>query len=295
MNWLADNPVGKALVYVSGALLLVAVIMTIAWSLPLKVAGGDGLADEGGDQAAVAQAREIAALNELQVINQRPVFNENRLPVIRDRGSESEDPSDIDTTIEVQGAPEVNLTGVIITPELKIATLTPTSGQEESVMAHEGEGLVGEYVGWKVAEVHPRTVLLMSNDGQQLSLELQVHDETIKEPPKPVAAPAPAQDAAAQAAALAQAAAARQEAPPVVPEGEQQSRAEQIRQRIAERREQLRLEQEAREAQLQREQAPASGAEQGQATSGRSTYQNAIRDLMRGNRKSDESKDSNNG
>lgn len=279
MKWLADNPVGRALVYTSGGLLLLAVILTIAWSLPVKVDEGGSSAEAGETRSDTVVAREIASLNELQVINQRPVFNENRLPAI-DPVEVGEGP--IDTTIEVKGAPDVKLTGVIITPEMKIATLTPASGTDENVVAHEGEALTGEYVGWSVAEVSARTVMLTSSDGQQMQLELQVHDVAIKEPPKPVAA-VPPQDSAALAAAQAEAAA--QQPPPVGEDGQPLSRAEQIRQRIAERREQLRQEQEAREAQISREQAPT----------GRQNYQNAIRDLMNRGRKNDDSTKDGNG
>lgn len=280
MNWLQDNPVGKALLYLSGALLLVAVIITIAWSLPVNVDGAEALTDERGGQESVTVARDLTALNDLQVINQRPVFNENRLPAVdEDEGGEG----DLDTSIEVTGAPDVKLTGVIITPEMKIATLTPASGSQENVMAHEGESLVGEYVGWAVAEVNPRAVLLRSKDGQDLQLELQVHDSAIKEPPKPVPAPATTSETAAQPAVV------RQETPPLNSNAESISRAEQIRARIAERREQLRLEQEARESQLRQERGEAPGGSN--AAPARSAYQNAIRGLMQGGGKKDGNKD----
>ena len=103
----------------------------------------------------------------------------------------------------------------------------------------------------------------------------------IKEPPKPVAA-APGQDPASLAAAEK----AVDQAPVAAGEdGEPVSRAEQIRQRIAERREQLRQEQEAREAQVSKERTPASS---------RTNYQNAIREMMkRGNKDSESEEDSN--
>jgi len=177
----------------------------------------------------------------------------------------------------------VKLTGVIITPDMKIATLTPASSSIESVMAHEGESLVGEYVGWRVGTVNPRTVVLTSNDGQQLKLELQVHDTAIKEPPKPVAMAqqAVAPNTAGQASP-------DQVPPPVGEDGQPLSRAEQIRQRIAERREELRLEQEARAANTQ---TPAQKPEQGGGANKppqtRSAYQDAIRNMMKRNKDDD--------
>jgi len=281
VNWLPDNPVGRALVYVCGALLLLVIIMAIIWSLPVSVdTAGLG---EGEDEATdtVLVARDIASMNELQVINQKPLFNENRLPEIVVEDDNSGD--DIETEITVTGAPDVKLTGVIITPDMKIATLTPASSSIESVMAHEGESLVGEYVGWRVGTVNPRTVVLTSNDGQQLKLELQVHDTAIKEPPKPVAR---AQQAAAPNAAGQ--ASPDQVPPPVGEDGQPLSRAEQIRQRIAERREELRLEQEARAANTQ---TPAQKPEQGggadKPPQTRSAYQDAIRNMMKRNKDND--------
>ena len=90
-----------------------------------------------------------------------------------------------DAAIAVKGAPDVRLTGVIITPSVRIASLTPADGKLEGVMAHEGESLTGEYVGWTVSKISPRNVVLESRDGEKLDLDLQVHDVTLKEPPKP--------------------------------------------------------------------------------------------------------------
>ena len=235
MNWLQDNPIGKALVYVCGVLLMMVIIMAIVWSLPVSVdvTGAEAQEDETTDKVPVA--REIVNINELEVINQKPLFNENRSPEI----DEIEDDSEVveDTAVTVRDAPDVRLTGVIITPELKLATLTPSDSDLENVMVYEGQALVGEYLGWKIGKVNPRTVDLRSNDGQQLTLDLQVHETKIKEPPKPVAA---VQSAPAEEGEVGE-------------EGQPLSRAEQIRQRIAERREELRIQQEPQQDQDQPE------------------------------------------
>lgn len=286
MNWLQDNPLGRVLVYVCGALLLLVLIMTIIWSLPVSVStAGPGTGEDEATDA-VLVAREIVSMNELQIINQKPLFNENRLPEIVAADDDADGQMAEDLTVAVTGAPDVSLTGVIITPDMKIATLTPAGSAGESVMAHEGESLIGEYVGWKVEEVSPRAVVLTSNDGQQLELELQVHDVTIKEPPKPVAVAAVAQQAAAQKAAGM--AASGQEPPPIGEDGQPLSRAEQIRQRIAERREELRLEQEARAANTQTQaQQPEQGGAVERPAQTRSAYQDAIRNLMKRKKDSD--------
>jgi len=268
MKWLQDNPLGMALAGISGGLVLIAALMAIVWTLPV-VPGTAGTATrQGADTDTALIARPPGALSEFQVINEKPVFNESRLPVIAatDSGERLED-----NTIEIQSAPEVRLTGVIITPDLRIASLTPKKGKQESLMAHEGEPLTGEFAGWEVSSVEPRNVVLESRDGQLLELDLEINDRTIKEPPKPE--PVALTRAAADTAAPGK-------------DGEPLSRAEQIRERIAERRAELRREQEDQEAQNRRPQRKQPPARQvpSQASKGQE-YQNAIRALMGNNNK----------
>ena len=115
----------------------------------------------------------------------------------------------------------------------------------------------------------PRTVVLESRDGQKLELELQVHDVKIKEPPKPVVAAKPAAAEGEQ---------------PAGEDGQPLSRAEQIRQRIAERREELRREQEEQQAQRESNVKAVEGTK-----SVPQNYQNAIRAMM--NKSKDKSSD----
>ena len=256
MNWLQDNPVGMVLASIGGVFVLLALGMAIIWTLPVPVKIDEAQTGEKGAADTVIAAAQVADMGELKVINEKPVFNESRLPVIVEvNGGEGLE----DVMVAVKDAPAVRLTGIIITPEMKIATLTPSSGGAENVMAHEGQSLTGEYVGWYVGKVNPRTVVLESSDGQRLELDLQVHDTTIKEPPKPVMVATAAQAASGQGGQAAG------------EQGQPLSRAEEIRQRIAERREELRLEQEEKQAR-----APRCS---GQATA-RSGYQAAIRNMM---------------
>lgn len=272
MKWLHDNPVGMALLSISGLMLLLVLAMSIIWGLPVSAEGNAPGNNENSGTDTLVAAPPVSELEQLEVINERPVFNESRRPVIvaaEDAGDQQ------DQTIEVQDAPEVRLTGIIITPDVKVITLTPANNELENVIAREGESLTGEYVGWRVGSIDPRAVVLESSDGQQLELELQVHDQTIKEPPKPVVATP--------------AIASQDGQPPIGEDGQPLSRAEQIRQRIAERREELRLEQEERQAQEQ-----ASQAEPAQQ-SGRSKYQDAMRNLLNRPGKDKESDDKKDG
>ena len=208
--------------------------MAIVWNLPVSTDSAGAETEAVPDNQVSLATSQIGTLGEYKVINEKPIFNVSRLPVITEIDDEA---AEEDATIEVKDAPDVRLTGIVITPGLKIASLTPADTNIKTVMAHEGESLTGEFVGWQVTAVNPRAVVLESRDGQSLELDLQVHDVKIEEPP-PVVVKAPASKAQA---------AAGQEADEMGEDDEPLSRAEQIRQRIAERREELRLEQEAQQ------------------------------------------------
>ena len=264
MKWLQDNPLGMILASFIGVLVLFALGMSIVWNLPVSVETTSAGTELTTDDDTNKVARQIGTLSEYLVINEKPVFNESRHPVIE----EVEDEASVEEgVIEVKDAPDVKLTGVVITSSKKIASLTPADTDIDTVMAHEGESLTGEFVGWQVAEVNPRAVVLRSRDGQSLALDLQVHDVAMKAPPAPVA-PVPS-------AAPPDTGAGGEEDEPL-------SRAEQIRQRIAERREELRLEQEAKKA----EDGIPSAAKS-------SDYQSAIRAMMKKNSKDSDSYDKN--
>ncbi|MCP4048194.1 MAG: hypothetical protein GY732_19635 [Gammaproteobacteria bacterium] len=265
MKWLQGNPLGIALVAVGGLLALLALGMAIAWNLPIAVDADDMVTDNVVDDLTPLAAEDAGSLNDYRIVDERPVFNESRQPEIIEVEDVTEQTTD--NAIVVKGAPEVKLTGVIITPAMKIASLTPVDTSQESVMAHEGQSLTGEYVGWQVNAVNPRDVVLRSNDGRQLELELQVHDVAIKEPPKPkpVAKAAKAGQSKQTEADKAKSGAGDDEEP--------LSRAEQIRQRIAERREELRREQEAQGQQTDEGKSQASRSRPANSSN---AYQNAI-------------------
>lgn len=285
MKWLQDNPLGMALAGISGVFVLFAAVMAVLWTLPVSMdtAEINEEGNTGGDAVLIAHTAD--ALSEFQVINEKPVFNVSRLPLI--------DPIDEsgleeDATVAVKDAPDVKLTGVIITPSMRIASLTPADDNLESVMAHEGQPLTGAYVGWVVSSVGPRNVVLESRDGQKLELDLQVHDVKINEPPKP------------EPVAKAEADSDGQE---LGEDGEPLSRAEQIRQRIAERREELRREQEDKQLNdgqaggLRDRDRPSQrqpGADN-QKASEQQDYQSAIRALMNKKPKDKASNDNNDG
>lgn len=251
-GWFEDNPLGVALASVAAALLLILLLLAVAWSLPPRAADpGDGEDGQGLD-ARVPELAPAPPIEQFAVINERPVFNESRRPEYpgdeEEAGAEGEEIAET-----VVDAPDVELSGVVITPSVRMATLKP-KGAAESLIALEGSPLEGNYGSWQVSTVEPRSVVLRAGDGREVRLELQVHDRVIAEPPKPppgMPATTQAGDAAGE-------------------DGQPLSRAEEIRQRIAERREELRRAQE--------ENAPPP----------RPSYNNAIQQLIQGKRTEDE-------
>ena len=259
MKWLQDNPLGTALLAAIGVFLLISLSLVIVGALPVSTEIEAVIAEETSETEAVNVVSEAGPLRDYQVINEKPVFNISRLPAteVLDVDGSADDES-----IAIKDAPEVKLTGVIITPGVRIASLKPVQGKQESVMAREGEALTGEYVGWQVSSVQPRNVVLESRDGQKLELELQVHDIKIEEPPKPKPAAKTAQ------------AENEQRGEEVSEDGEPLSRAEQIRLRIAERREELRREQEEQQAQQELDEDSDAQSSKPQ------DYQSAIRAMI---------------
>ena len=253
MKWLQNNVLGVILASACGFLLLVAILL--AW-MGTRPASGivPGEAELDLAMADRADPEELGPLGRYRVVTDRPLFNQTRRPTIDIE--ESEQAEGGEQQAEVTEAPQVNLTGVVITPELRLVSLTPSGGGEPLVFG-EGSPMRGEYNGWTVSQVLPRSAVLESSRGGKVELELMVHDEKIKEPPKVIpASPSPAEG--------------QQDDLEEGQEDERLSRAEEIRQRIAERREQLR--QEAAENR--------AGQDADTDERGASAYASAIRNLM---------------
>ena len=258
-QWFEQNPLGTILGGVSAFLVVVGLVLTFAWS---------GAADSGVDPSdATADALPslpdepdaLGPLSNYQVVNNRPLFNDTRRPIaIQEIEVEPEEVLAVPEEQGVSAPPRVRLTGVVITPEERIVTLTPENGGEALVI-RQGMPLEGEYFGWTVGEVRPRGVDLRSDRGQSIQVELAVHDRMIAEPPKP------RPSANGESAAMSEGGAAEGDAP-----AETRSRADEIRERIRQRREQLRDEAQ----QNQRD-------EEDQEAARRNAYRNAIQSLMK--------------
>jgi hypothetical protein len=265
LKWLEDNPLGMALSALCGLLLFALLVLTLLASLPaptvaIPASQGEG---EGLQLPVLAQNLPVASY---AIITERPLFNENRQPAPHD-GDSTVEPVPLD---EPSGAPEVELSGVVITPTLRLVTLKRTN-DAKSLVAFEGKPLEADFGSWQVSSIQARAVTLTSGSGEELQLELKVHDAKIEEPIQPVRA----KKKEAQAGGKSPAAGENSEAEPL-------SRAEEIRQRIAERREELR-----REAELEGQagaQSDDQSADQDGDEADKESYQQAIQGLMGRNR-----------
>ncbi|MEJ2385211.1 MAG: hypothetical protein P8Y54_12610 [Xanthomonadales bacterium] len=252
IGWLESNPVGKVLASISAGLLVVLALLALAWSLPPSASSGDGEDDEGALSVQVPGLAATAPIETFSVITERPVFNESRQPEFFEETDEEKlaenEAAAANADVE---PPEVTLSGVVITPTQRIVILQP-KGAEESLIALEGNPLEGDFGSWEVKSIEPRSALLTSGSGEEVRVDLQIHDAMIAEPPKP---PPTARSDDGDAAAA---------------DGDDRplSRAEEIRQRIAERREELRRAAEENE----------------QAQPRRPAYNAAIQQLIQGKR-----------
>lgn len=234
---LENNTLGLVLASLCGFLLLACLGLAVFWVMPPSVGGGDENVTEEAPSGTIVALKSALPMEEYSVISERPIFNEDRRPapvILVDDDDDDDGPP-----VEDVGAPDVQLAGVIITPSLKMATLR-SKEHEQSLVAFEGQPLEGDFGTWQVSRIDARRVTLASADGEELQLELQVHDAPIKEPPKPVAREPEAEVAEEGGEQPAEGAAESDE--------EALTRAEEIRQRIEERREQLRQAAESRDS-----------------------------------------------
>ena len=250
IKWLESNPLGVTLASVGGGLAVIALLLAVVLALPPSVPASDGDRQETVLALDVPELDDSEPLETYSVITERPVFNASRQPIIEeDLAGEGEE-----LVEEEVDAPEVELAGVIITPSIRMVTLR-SKDQSESLVAFEGQPLEGNYGTWHVSHIEPREITLSSADGEELQLTLQVHDIKIEQPPEME------KDESSEASESAKQAGDGDSDEPL-------SRAEEIRQRIAQRREELRRAAEDKE----QDQAPSVD------------YRQAIQSMVSGSR-----------
>jgi hypothetical protein len=222
IKWLESNPLGVTFASVCGGLLVILLLLAVLWALPPSVPAADEEREETVLALDVPELDDSEPLETYSVITERPVFNLSRLPIIEDDlGDEDEQLAEEDVD-----APEVELAGVIITPSIRMVTLR-SKDRSESLVAFEGQPLEGNYGTWQVTHIEPREITLSSDKGEELQLKLQVHDVKIEQPPELET------DKSEETSSSAGQAENGDSDQPL-------SRAEEIRQRIAQRREELR-------------------------------------------------------
>lgn len=164
-------------------------------------------------------------------IIERPVFFPDRqLPVAEVAQSE-------DSSEEAEAEPAVDpidplkavVAGIIIAPDYRAALVNDQVAGEVEIL-QEGMSLKGDQAPWRLTEIEPERVRFVSSDGQETDLALKVHTD-----------------------GLAMGSSGRSDGGDGGDEGETaddpQSRADLIRQRVAERRAELRARAQRRAAQ----------------------------------------------
>lgn len=111
---------------------------------------------------------ELPTKSEYAQVTARPLFNEDRRPEQRD-DTQQQDAEAIAAEEAPSELPPLSLTGVIITPEKRIAMLRNTKNRE-FVTLKEGEPLEG----WTLEEVSNRRIVFATG-AQQEVVELEVY------------------------------------------------------------------------------------------------------------------------
>lgn len=253
-SWAEDNPIGISLIAVCCVMVVVALLLGVVWRQPpLATVDGEAVSDA-PLQLDLPQLEGSEPLEQYTVITERPVFSPDRQPRLVEETEDREaNNEEVDEEVD---EPEMVLSGVVITPSIRMVTLQP-KGAGESLVAFEGQPLEGDYGSWQVSHIEPRKATLSSANGHTMLLELQVHDTAIAAPKKTEKPKAEKSSGEKDGAAADDG-------------GEKQlTRAEEIRQRIAERREELR---QAADDKAQQEEGEAKPA----------NYQSAIQSMIRG-------------
>jgi general secretion pathway protein N len=134
------------------------------------------------------EAVALAPQPEYHEISDRPLFNEDRKPSPLDDTKEGE-------VVQPNQPLNVTLTGVIITPQVKLAMLKDNA-KNEPISLHEGMPLPGEQSTWTVVEIQARKIILKSgtNETNELPLDVAAVTPPATTPrtnPQPAAVPPP--------------------------------------------------------------------------------------------------------
>lgn len=180
-----DNPLGIILLSTAGILLLLVLALPfLSGGVPKDKAIPVSI--EGQIEYEALQISKLEPIEEFAVIKQRPLFNDDRKPIVGLSDELGEDDMLLD--VEPVGPLKAKLTGVIITKEQRIAMLLD-QGSKITVSAAEGESLDGDLSGWSVEKVEARNVSLINQQGEVADLELVMFTQSLgNAPDKPTRA-----------------------------------------------------------------------------------------------------------
>ena len=185
--------------------------------------GQDGTGVSDAELAALGF--ELPSFQRYVEMQNRPLFNDDRrpTPVI-----EEAPPEVVDKGTPVSPV-DVTLTGIIITETSRLAIVQDNKSKSALVL-REGMPLKGDQAAWVLRKVEPRKVTF-DGGGEPTEISLALNTKAMQAPTRP--APARAAPAAAPAEGNTE---------PGDPQATAQTRAEEIRRKIEERRRQMREE-----------------------------------------------------
>lgn len=224
---LKNNFIAMVLLGTAGFVLLLGLLMQLTSGIDLDRDGST----EGGVLAGEHTQQGLSLPAEIEkyaVIGERPLFNTSRRPIALEDPAPAED---FDASNEVQPL-NAALTGVVIVDDRMIVVLQDNDSKQ-FVRTSLGEGMDGVFADWRVEKIGPRSVTLTSFAGESIQLDMQVAQTT---------APPPAATPQASSAQDNQRTAREKYQQAIMDAGKDnnnESRAEEIRRRIAERRAQL--------------------------------------------------------
>jgi hypothetical protein len=221
---LKSNVIAQGLLGFAGLILLTAIAMQLTSDVDLDAATAGVTAP--GETFEESNYTLPAALEDYAEIDLRPIFNSTRQPI--EAGAVA---VDLDENVK---APPLNaaLAGVIIVEDRMIVVMQDND-TKQFVRTSVGAGMKGPFADWRVEEIGPRSVTLSSFDGESMQLDMQIAATTPAAPPQ-------SEQSRREDEARAEAAEQYQQA--IMNAGQtdnNESRAEEIRRRIAERRAQL--------------------------------------------------------
>jgi len=184
-------------------------------------------------------AYQLPPQAEFAVIDQRPLFNEDRKP-------SPEESTDATPEAPPPSPLNISLTGTMLVgkPELHVA-IVRENGKAQSIALKEGMPLPGDQGAWTLSHVKTRSAVFKSSGGEEVEVELAVGNPGQKPgaPPRPGSAPATPTGGRPVVPAT-----------PLPPPGAETAQAGELQQRIEERRKQMREAAERMKAQRQQDQ-----------------------------------------